>query len=899
MMLLLDRCVIGFLALLADWSLRWGAAIAILAAWFALRPPRSAAARHLICLAALVAGVLVPFAPRWGDVAVPWLSWAGPAGSRETAGGVPRSLRAGDLGPLPPFPTIPSLTTPLPTTAPHGQLAPVAAPSRAWPLLALAAAGAWAAVVLALLSRLAGGWLMLARLKREADKVRSESDHLLGECRAAIKLSRAVHVAVHPAVASPVVAGGLRPVVLVPTDWGDWPEPHRRACLLHELAHLVRYDDWAKFAEEFLRAVFFFHPLVRWLLARLDREREILCDETTVAMGCDPVAYARLLFDLVRRPGRLYSVMPSIQTGWLPFLDRRTVAVRIKRLLEADMPRTVTRPSVYRFFLVSSLAVGVALGIGGLRLRAVEPQPEKGSQLPVSSAKTESATQPARTISGVILDPDGKPVGDAVVVAGFPDLAQPKHQVFKTDQNGRFAWSILEGPISVYFIAHREGLAPAIWTTWLTAEKSGDRAECKLRKAESFSAVLVDGSGGPLAGARVRIEMFGYASASPGNASGSMTIYTAFDYVRRAVIDGSPLAGLFETTTDRTGAFKLRAPSPDPWLKLSVTAPDGSVLLVKAAKATEGLVAAQMTDSGFVTAPNGETARLVAVPTARVAGRVVTKLPGVRVSGLMAAYQESHAPGTYRPTSNFGAAVRTDADGRFAFEGLSAATVNVIVAGQGENHEDVNLVPGATSEVTLELIRGVDVEGTVVAQGTGSPLAGAEVGVQGPCRPRTSAMVLTVTTDARGRYRFRLPSGESYFYISGSPSGYSRLPGEGSSRTVTIPDAAASHEVPPIELATAVTVRGRVLDANGAPIAGATVTGICEGGVCPPFGSGETVTDNRGEFRLPPGPYNTVAVGKPARLLVRLRGGAEHKVAAIPTEAGVVRIKLPGGSEAH
>ncbi len=329
------------------------------------------------------------------------------------------------------------------------------------------------------------------------------------------------------------------------------------------------------------------------------------------------------------------------------------------------------------------------------------------------------------------------------------------------------------------------------------------------------------------------------------------------------------------------------------------------MMQVKAAKVAQGLVATQMTDSGFVTAPAGETARLIAIPTARVSGRVVTKLPGVSVSGLMADYQESHAPGAYRPTSNFGATVMTDADGRFAFDGLSAGTINVIVTGDGENKDwtyraakDVNLVPGATSEVTLELIRGVDVEGTVVAQGTGAPLAGAQVGVQGPYRPRTSAMIRTVTTDAHGRYRFRLPAGETYFYVSGLPGGYTRLSGEGSSRTVTIPDGAASLEVPPIELAAAVTVRGRVLDASGAPIAGATVVGICEGGVCRPFG-GETVTDHRGEFRLPPGLYNTVAIGKTARLLVRLPSGAEHEVAAVPAEGGAVTIKLSGASVAH
>jgi hypothetical protein len=313
-------------------------------------------------------------------------------------------------------------------------------------------------------------------------------------------------------------------------------------------------------------------------------------------------------------------------------------------------------------------------------------------------------------------------------------------------------------------------------------------------------------------------------------------------------------------------------------------------------------------DRAFVTASPGETARFVAVPAARVAGRVVTKLPGVSLSGLRASFQESHPPGASWTASNFGATVLTGADGRFAFDGLNEGTVNLFVHGDGENRDwtyraaqDVNLTPGVTCEVTLELIRGVAVEGTVLERGTGAPVEGAQVGVYGPFRPRTGAMTTGAGTDARGRYRYRLPTGETYFYVMGPPNGFARLSGAASSRTVRIPDGASRYEVPPIELAPAVTVvRGQVLDATGKPIAGATVVGICERGVCRPFLGTETVTDTRGEFRLPPASNNTVAIGTPARLRVRLRGGAEHEAAAVPTADGAVTIRLPvAGSAAR
>jgi hypothetical protein len=923
---LTDRWIVPWLVLMADWSVRWGVVLAVLAAWLVLRPPRRAATRHLLCLATLVAGLLLPVGPRWGDAVVPWPSRAVRAGGRSpgslataTAGlegpavGSALAPAAAELGPQDRVRDAVPRPEPARVAAAPDPHRPTTAPLGAWRLAALVATGAWAAVVLTLLLRLAGGWLMLAQLRRGAVEVDRESARLLEECRSALGLSRPVRLAVHPAVGSPAVVVGPRPVVLVPTDWSGWPESHRRACLLHELAHVARYDDWAKLVQELLRAAFFFHPLVRWLLARLDRERELLCDETAVAMGSDPVAYARLLLDLARRPARLLPITPLFRHGWLPFLDRRTVEVRIERLLEEDMLSTLSRPSAGRSVLLGSLAVATALVLSGLRVRAgsdatTEPQErtEAATERPKRAEPPTPPTPPAPVVAqqvpgefqGVVLDSGGHPVPGATIVAGCADTGRSGHQVITTDAQGRFTWRLPSGTEQFCLVAHKDGFAPSSLSAPASALVDPHDLKLRLGPPTPFAAVLVDRDGRPVAGATVRVEMIAHASEQKDGERTSISV--GFTPIRREVIGGSPVEGLFVTTTDASGAFSFRAIGPGSGLELGVTAADGRALRVQARSGVAGLTRRTMEDQGFVTAPPGETARLVAVPAARVAGRVVTKLPGVRVSGLMANFQESHPPGAYRAASNFGVQVQTDADGRFTFDGLNEGTINVFVHGDGENKDwtyraakDVNLTPGATSAVTLELIRGVEVEGTVVARGTGAPVEGAQVGVYGPFRPRTGAMTTGATTDAQGRYRYRLPSGETYFYIMGPPNGYTRLPGEGSSRTVTIPDGVLSYVVPPFELTAAVTVHGRVLDGTGAPIAGATVVGLCEGGVCRPFGGTETVTDTRGAFRLPPGPNNTVPIGTAAKLLIRLRDRSEHEATAVPTAAGEFVVKLP------
>ncbi|MHB1562283.1 MAG: carboxypeptidase regulatory-like domain-containing protein, partial [Isosphaeraceae bacterium] len=274
-------------------------------------------------------------------------------------------------------------------------------------------------------------------------------------------------------------------------------------------------------------------------------------------------------------------------------------------------------------------------------------------------------------------------------------------------------------------------------------------------------------------------------------------------------------------------------------------------------------------------------------------------LPGVHVAGLKVFLGTRYSPGKPRRLFSLLGTARAGEDGRFAIDGLSDGTVNVFVKGDGENRDwtyragqDVELTPGQTAEVTIELIRGVEVEGSVITRGTGAPAAKAQVGVYGPSRPRSSEMSLGATTDAQGHYHYRLPPGETYFYVVAAPEGLTRLAGEGSTRTVTIPEGTTTYRIPPIEVAPAVTVRGRIVDATGAPIVGATVVGTCEGGVCRPFPGTETTTDARGEFHLKPSLYNTIPAGSTARLLIRLKDGAEHEAAANPSGDGSVTIRL-------
>jgi uncharacterized protein (TIGR03435 family) len=91
----------------------------------------------------------------------------------------------------------------------------------------------------------------------------------------------------------PGIFGIVRPALVWPEGITEHlTDAHLEAIIAHEVCHVRRRDNLAAAVHMVVEAIFWFHPLVWWLGARLMEERERACDEEVLQLGNPPQVYA-------------------------------------------------------------------------------------------------------------------------------------------------------------------------------------------------------------------------------------------------------------------------------------------------------------------------------------------------------------------------------------------------------------------------------------------------------------------------------------------------------------------------------------------------------------------------------------------------------------------------------
>ncbi len=125
--------------------------------------------------------------------------------------------------------------------------------------------------------------------------------------------------------AGPLLVGVWRPAILVP-EFLMKPEHEAlwQMALAHELAHVSRRDLPVMVLTEVLLLPLAFHPVSRWVRAKLEAARELACDAQ--ASG-EALTYARCLLEMAKLAVQPSRPVTALGVGGAAILERRIRAL--------------------------------------------------------------------------------------------------------------------------------------------------------------------------------------------------------------------------------------------------------------------------------------------------------------------------------------------------------------------------------------------------------------------------------------------------------------------------------------------------------------------------------------------------------------------------------------------
>ena len=182
------------------------------------------------------------------------------------------------------------------------------------PRWAFAIAAAWVLASLGRFGSLLWNGYRLRKLWK--DSRRAEKNAIGAELMISSgeKRRRKVELRISGQVNAPCAVGLFKPAVLIPEWlWDRLSCEELRQIMLHESAHLDRYDDWTNLLQKLAIAVFPLNPALVWMERRLCLEREMACDDAVLRAEISPKMYAACLTGLAEQ--RLLRRTTSLAPG--------------------------------------------------------------------------------------------------------------------------------------------------------------------------------------------------------------------------------------------------------------------------------------------------------------------------------------------------------------------------------------------------------------------------------------------------------------------------------------------------------------------------------------------------------------------------------------------------------
>lgn len=209
---------------------------------------------------------------------------------------------------------------------------------------------------------------------------------------------RRVKLLVSQSAIVPAAVGFFRPAIVFPA----WLLPQlsteeMKLVVLHEVAHLRRWDDWTNLVQKVVQAAFFFHPAVWWIEHHLSLEREMACDEMVLTQAASPRAYASSLISFAEKlqGGRALALAQGLLGRMLQ------MSPRLAQILDEKRPHNARLSQPVLWWTAAALALVLGAAPYAPRILAFETPSSTVPRHQTASRTFNPAAQQAAITSSV------------------------------------------------------------------------------------------------------------------------------------------------------------------------------------------------------------------------------------------------------------------------------------------------------------------------------------------------------------------------------------------------------------------------------------------------------------------------------------------------------------------
>lgn len=204
------------------------------------------------------------------------------------------------------------------------------------------------------------GWCSLLSLKHRARECFDEQWlEALQDIKTKMEIQRPIRILMSRHRDIPMTWGIFRPILHLPLTARDWSPAKRQTVLLHEIAHIRRFDSALQLIGQIATAIYWYNPLIWMGIKRLRAEQEAACDDTVLCQGQTATLYAGHLTSIIcgRRASSDWESAVTLAAGRPGNLE-----TRIEHILSPKNSRQQTNRRAVVMTMSATLIVTLLVG---------------------------------------------------------------------------------------------------------------------------------------------------------------------------------------------------------------------------------------------------------------------------------------------------------------------------------------------------------------------------------------------------------------------------------------------------------------------------------------------------------------------------------------------------------